>query len=77
MKFLLGTNPGRAMERRLHSGLPRMSQYDDAFSFKKHPQIYFTHRPIDPCLDLERKHQFEPRKIEQARLITILRPQYI
>ena len=49
MKLLLRKNVAGQWTANLRSGLARMLLHDDAFSFKKHPQIYFTHCPIDAC----------------------------
>jgi 2-methylcitrate dehydratase PrpD len=34
--------------------------------FKKHPCNYFTHRPIDACLVLRGKNQFQPEQIDRV-----------
>jgi 2-methylcitrate dehydratase PrpD len=39
---------------------------DPGVGFKKHPSNYFTHRPIDACLELRREHQFQPEEIERV-----------
>lgn len=39
---------------------------DPGVGFKKHPSNYFTHRPIDACLELRRKHDFRPEQISRV-----------